>query len=52
MRFKRSILIPALLALSAAGSVAAPLALTATTASAAVVATPAHGARPDVFFDG
>jgi hypothetical protein len=53
MRIRRSIIIPAILALSAAGSVLAGSAATLTAAAApsAAVAT-ASSARPDVFFDG
>ena len=53
MRIRRSIIIPAIMALSVAGSVLAGSAATlaATAAPSAAVATAAH-AHPDVFFDG
>jgi len=48
---KRKIVAPAILALSAAGAVA-PAVLTVTAAPAAVVAAPAHAAKPDYLFHG
>jgi hypothetical protein len=54
MRIRRSIIIPAILALSAAGSILAgsAVASAATQASGAHVAVTASSARPDVFYDG
>lgn len=53
MSIRRSIIIPAILALSAAGSILAGSAVaTAAQAPTTHVATTASFARPDVFFDG
>jgi hypothetical protein len=53
MRIRRSIIIPAILALSAAGSILAGSAVaTAAQAPGAHVAATASSARPDVYFDG
>ena len=52
MRVKRSIIIPAILALSAAGSVVAGSAASVATTSAPAVAVAAHAAHPDMLFHG
>lgn len=54
MRFRRSIILPAVLALSAAGSVLGTtvVSLAATAAPAVVAAAPAHAAHPRVVYDG
>lgn len=54
MRIRRSIIIPALLALSAAGSILAGSAVAgaATHAPSAQAAATASSMRPDVFYDG
>ena len=52
MRIRRSIIIPAILALSAAGSILAGSAVAAAAVPSAHVAATASSPRPDVFFDG